>query len=83
MVILNGVTSENSFNYLWYVCVFEKYLWIIGSLIFIFILNNIRTEKKCLVALNIMLGLIYLTQTVHHFGKNVSCTERSDLGGFL
>jgi hypothetical protein len=50
-VLLHVVTSANSLNYLWYVCVFDKYLWIIGLLIFlslfwIIFINRRRTDNK-------------------------------------
>jgi hypothetical protein len=48
--IICGVTSANSLNYLWYVCVFDKYLWITGLLIFLslfWIILELRYSLCC------------------------------------
>jgi hypothetical protein len=72
LIILNGVTSANSLNYFWYVCVFDKYLWIIVLLIYLSLFWIIFELRYSLNALNITLCLIYLIQTVHDCGKT-SC----------
>jgi hypothetical protein len=50
LIILNGVTSADSLSYLWYVCVFDKYLWIIGLLIFLslfWIILELKYSLSC------------------------------------
>ena len=50
LIILNGVTTADSLNYLWYVCLFDKYLWIIGLLIFLslfWIIVELRYSLSC------------------------------------
>ena len=81
MIILNGATSANSLNYFWYVCVFDKYLWIIGSLIFLslfWIILELRYSFSCFeyeVRSNI------LNTESSLLGENTfSSTESSDLG---
>jgi hypothetical protein len=81
LIILNRVRSATSLNYLWYVCVFDKYLWIIGLLI-------------CLSLFWIILELWYSLSGFEYYVRSnilntdssrlwenkLSSTERSDLG---
>ena len=81
MIILNGATSANSLNYLWYVCVFDKYLWIIGSLLFLslfWIILELRYSFSCFeyeARSNIL-----NTDSSPLWENNFSSTESSDLG---
>jgi hypothetical protein len=81
LIILNGATSANSLNYLWYVYVFDKYLWIIGSLLFLslfWIILELRYSFSCFeyeARSNIL-----NTDSSPLWENNFSSTESSDLG---
>ena len=81
MIILNGVTSANSLNYFWYVCVFDKYLWIIGLLIFLslfWIILELRYSLSCFEYY--ARSNILNTDSSRLWENKFSSTERSDLG---
>jgi hypothetical protein len=81
LIILNGVTSANSLNYLWYVSVFDKYLWIIGLLIFVslfWIVVELRYSLSCFEYY--ARSNILNTDSSRLWENKFSSTERSDLG---
>jgi hypothetical protein len=81
LIILNGVTSVNSLNYFWYVCVFDKYLWIIGLLIFLslfWIILELRYSLSCFEYY--AMSNILNTDSSRSWENKFSSTERSDLG---
>jgi hypothetical protein len=81
LIILNGVTSANSLNYLWYVFVFDKYLWIIGLLIFLslfWIILELRYSLSCFEYY--ARSNILNTDSSRLWENKFSSTERSDLG---
>jgi hypothetical protein len=81
LIILNGVTSANSLNYFLYVCVFDKYLWIIGLLIFsslFWILVELRYSLSCFEYYT--RSNILNTDSSRLRENKFSSTERSDLG---
>ena len=81
MIILNGVTSANSLNYLWYVFVFDKYLWIIGLLIFLslfWIILELRYSFNCFEYY--ARSNILNTNSSRLWENKFLSTEKSDLG---
>ena len=81
LIILNGVTSANSLNYLWYVCVFDKYLWITGLLISLslfWIILELRYSLSCFEYY--ARSNILNTDSSRLWENKFSSTERSDLG---
>jgi hypothetical protein len=81
LIILNGVASANSLNYVWYVCVFDKYLWIIGLLIFLplfWIIVELRYSLSCFE--HYARSNILNTDSSRSWENKLSSTERSDLG---
>jgi hypothetical protein len=81
LIILNGVTSANSLNYLWYVFVFDKYLWIIGLLLFLslfWIILELRYSLSCFAYY--ARSNILNTDSSRLWENKFSSTERSDLG---
>ena len=81
MIILNGFTFVNSLNYLWYVCVFDKYLWIIGLLIFLSLFGIILELRYSLSCFEYYArSNILNTHSSRLWENKFSSTERSDLG---
>jgi hypothetical protein len=81
LIILNGVTFANSLNYLWYVCVFDKYLWITGLLIFLslfWIILELRYSLSCFEYYT--RSNILNTERSRLWENKFSSTERSVLG---
>ena len=79
LIILNGVTTADSLNYLWYVCVFDKYLWIIGLLIFLslfWIIVELRYSLSCFEYYD--RSNILNTDSLRLWESKFSSTERSD-----
>jgi hypothetical protein len=81
LIILNGVTSANSLNYLWYICVSDKYLCIIGLLIFVSLFWIILELRYSLSYLEYYArSNILNTDSSLSWIKKNSSTEMSDLG---
>ena len=84
LIILNVVTSANSLNYLWYVCVFDKYQWITDLLIFLslfWIILELRYSLSCYEYY--ARSNILNTDSSRLWENKFSSTERSDLGEIL